>query len=131
MDSESMVRVVGDLVADPPVVVGNETSLRWAARQLEMGGACAAIVGHTRRVDGIISEHDLSEAIAGGVDVDATPVHVAMTPYFASLETTTPIEEAKRAAREGRFHYVAVSSHGEVVGLLTSEDILRIPHPGP
>ena len=89
MGSESVVHVVGDLVSGRPVVVGSETSLRWAARQLEMGDACAAVVGHTRRVDGIISEHDLSEALARGVDVDATPVHVAMTPYFASLDAST------------------------------------------
>ena len=57
MGSESVVHVVGDLVSGRPVVVGSETSLRWAARQLEMGDACAAVVGHTRRVDGIISDY--------------------------------------------------------------------------
>jgi CBS domain-containing protein len=128
MSDGTTVRVVGDLVTSPPVVVGTETSLRWAARQLEMGGARAAVVGHTRRVAGLISDHDLSEAIARGDDVDATPVHVAMTPYFASVEATTTIEEAKQAASEGQFHYVAVSAHGEVVGLLSSEEILRVPH---
>jgi CBS domain-containing protein len=128
MSNDARVRVVGDLVTSRPVVVGTETSLRWAARQLEMGGASAAVVGHTRRVAGVITEHDLAEAIARGDDVDATPVHVAMTPYFASVDATTTIEEAKEAARAGQFHFVAVSSEGEVVGLLSSEEILRVPH---
>jgi signal-transduction protein with cAMP-binding, CBS, and nucleotidyltransferase domain len=126
MPDDTMTATVADLVTGRPVVVPAETSLRWVARQLGTGRATAAIVGHTRFVAGVISEHDLAEAVARGNDVDATPAEAAMTPYFASVEATASIEEAKEAIRRTGSHHLAVTSGPEVIGLLASEDVLRL-----
>lgn len=128
-DRDGDRREVATLVSGPPVVVGREGSLRAAARQLELAGAGAAVVGHTRRVEGVISEHHVAEAVARGRDLDATPVEAYMTPYFSSVEVTATIEEAKQEIRQGEAHFLAATVDGQVVGLLSAEDVLRIPSP--
>jgi signal-transduction protein with cAMP-binding, CBS, and nucleotidyltransferase domain len=126
-ESRERERRVGDVVTTPPVVVGEETCLRLALRQLEEVGAPAAVVGHTRNVAGIVSEHDLARALADDMDLDATPVHAVMTPYFASLEASSTVAAAQQVARSRPTHVLAVTDGGTVVGLLTTEDILREP----
>lgn len=125
MDDEE-TQDIGSLVLGPPVVVGREGSMRAAARQLEGAGVGAALVGQTRRVEGIISEHHIADALARGLDLDATPVHSFMTPYLSSVDTTTTIDEAKRRVRHIDAHFLGVTAHGEVVGLLSAEDVLRV-----
>lgn len=122
-------REVATLVSGPPVVVGREGSLRATARQLDLAGAGAALVGHTHQVEGVISEHHVAEAVAWGRDLDATPVGSFMTPYFTSAEVTDTIEQAKARIRDGEAHFLAVTEDDRVVGLLTAEDVLRIPSP--
>ena len=125
--SRARERRVEDLVSGPPVVVGEDTSLRLALCQLEEVGAPAAVVGHTRHVAGIVSEHDLAQALAHDMDLDATPVHAVMTPYFASLEASSTVAAAQRVARSRPMHVLAITDDGTVVGLVTTEDILREP----
>ncbi|QYG93542.1 CBS domain-containing protein [Iamia sp. SCSIO 61187] len=126
-ESRDTERRVGDLVTAPPVVVGEDTCLRLALLQLEEVGAPAAVVGHTRNVAGIVSEHDLARALAHDMDLDATPVHAVMTPYFASLEASSTVEAAQRVARSRPMHVLAVTDDGTVVGLVTTEAVLREP----
>lgn len=126
-ESRERERHVGDLVAAPPVVVGEDTCLRLALLQLEEVGAPAAVVGHTRNVAGIVSEHDLARALAQDMDLDATPVHAVMTPYFASLEASSTVEAAQEVARSRPMHVLAVTDDGTVVGLVTTEEVLREP----
>lgn len=114
------------LVTGPPVVVGRESSLRVAAQELELAEVGAAVVGHTRRVDGVLSEHHVADAVARGLDVDATPVGAVMTPYFSSLEATATIDEAKHRVRHLDAHFLAVMAEGRVVGLLSAEEVLRV-----
>jgi signal-transduction protein with cAMP-binding, CBS, and nucleotidyltransferase domain len=118
---------VRDLVTAPPVVVGRESSLRSAAQQLARAGQGAAVVGQTRRVDGVLCEHALVGAVARGLDVDATPVDAVMTPHFASLDAATPIDEAQQEVRAVDVHFVAVTAAARVVGLLSVEEVLRVP----
>lgn len=126
--SSEMARRVEDLVTAPPVVVGEDTSLRLALCQLEEADAPAAVVGHTRHVAGIVSEHDLAQALAHDMDPDATPVHAVMTPYFASLEASSSVAAAQSVARSRPSHVLAVTDEdGTVVGVVTAEDVLREP----
>lgn len=118
---------VRDLVTAPPVVIGRESSLRTAAQQLARAGQGAAVVGQTRRVDGVLCDHALVGAVARGLDVDATPVHAVMTPHFASLDATTSIDEAQEEVREVAAHFLAVTAGPRVVGLLSAEEVLRVP----
>lgn len=120
---------IGTLVTGPLVVVGREGSLRAAVHQLEVAGVGAAVVGHTRRVEGVIAEHNIAEAVARDRDLDATPVHSFMTPYLSSVDTKTTIDEAKRRVRHVDAHFLAVTAQGRVVGLLSAEEVLRVPSP--
>lgn len=124
-ESRERGRCIVDLVAAPPVVVGEDTCLRLALRQLEEVGVPAAVVGHTRNVAGIVTEHDLARALAHDMDLDATPVHAVMTPYFATVEASSTVEAAQRVARRRSVPVLAVTDDGTVVGLVTTEEILR------
>lgn len=120
-------RDVGSLVEGPLVVVGREGSLLSAAHQMAAADVSAAVVGHTRWLEGVITEHHIADAVARGLDLDATPVGSFMTPYLSSVDATTPIDAAKRRVRDITGHFLAVTRHGQVVGLLTAEQVLRVP----
>ena len=122
---------VRDLITGAPLVIGRESSLRAAAQVLEAAGEAAAVVGQTRRVDGVFSEHSVVEAVARGFELDATPVQALMTPYFASIDGGTDLEEAKQRVRSGDAHFVAITDEGQVIGLLSAEEVLRVPSPAP
>ncbi len=122
---------VRDLVTSPPVVIGRETSLRAAAQQLERSGRGAAVVGQTRWVDGVLSEHSVVEAVARGLDVDATPADAVMTPHFSSVEADAGVEQAQQRVRDGESHFLAVTAEGVVIGLLSAEEVLRVPSGAP
>jgi signal-transduction protein with cAMP-binding, CBS, and nucleotidyltransferase domain len=63
--------------------------------------------------------------MAREMDPDATPVHAVMTPYFASVDASCTVDVAMRAARSCPAHVLAVTDGGEVVGLVTAEEVLR------
>ena len=49
-----------------------------------------------------------------------------MTPRVYSVDEATPVSEAARMMREAHIHRVLVTSHGRVVGIVTTSDLLAL-----
>ncbi|MGA9521851.1 MAG: CBS domain-containing protein [Myxococcaceae bacterium] len=76
---------------------------------------------------GILSERDLCIAkIAHGIDPTDIAVGEVMIRDIYTVEPDTPIEEAALAMVEGRFGSSVVLSRGEVAGIFTTTDALRV-----
>ncbi len=79
------------------------------------------------RLVGIVSERDLCIAkVAHGIDPTDIGVGEVMTRDIYTVEPDTPLEEAARAMVEGRFDSSVVLSRGEVAGIFTTTDALRV-----
>jgi CBS domain-containing protein len=91
--------------------------MRWHAI-----GALPVFDGH--RLVGIITERDLTAAIADGVDPATTPVGSYMTPAPAVLGPESELGEAARAMLELGVRHVPIVDHGRLVGVLSIRDLL-------
>jgi CBS domain-containing protein len=49
-----------------------------------------------------------------------------MTPRVHSVDAGTPVSDAARMMREAHIHRVLVTSHGKVVGIVTTSDLLGL-----
>ncbi len=82
--------------------------------------------GHLRLVVGDPGEHPIGvvhvrDTLTRSTDTTARDL---MRPVL-TLTADTPIHEALRAMREGRNHLALVKTHGELLGLVTMQDVLN------
>jgi len=107
------------------VVATQDTSLAEAARLLagvETSGL--PIIDAAGQVVGIVTESDLLEALLSPEAVE-TPIHELMTTHVVTVDEFTPADNVIRLLRERRFHHLPVTRQGQVVGLITPQDVIR------
>ncbi len=83
-------RVVADVALGETVVLSPDASIGDAARALLVHGCGAVLIGGT---DAILTEHDITRAVAHGREHDAPAVLVA-TPHPLAVHCHTTIVEA-------------------------------------
>ncbi len=149
----TLVKTTGDVVADvmsaDVVCVSPELTIRDLLQVfLERGISGAPVVEDGKPV-GVVSKTDVVRVLqhrtephtvdvvgrtgahyaidlSGTPDIDGARVVDVMTPFTLSLSDETPLERAAAVmAYEGIHRVPVVSSSDEVVGLLTSIDVLR------
>jgi len=107
------------------VIVSPETSLAEAARLLSQGEISGLpVVDAEGQVVGIVTETDLLNALLGSTAVE-TLIRTLMTESVVTVDEFTPADTVIRLLREKRFHHLPVMRQGEVVGLITPQDVIR------
>jgi CBS domain-containing protein len=91
--------------------------MRWHAI-----GALPVFDGH--RLVGIITERDLTAAVADGVDPETTSVGNYMTAAPAVLGPNSELGEAARAMLELGVRHVPIVDHGRLLAVLSIRDLL-------
>jgi CBS domain-containing protein len=124
---------VGAVARRPPVAVSPETTLQAVARLLADESVGAVVV---RRVHpagspaddaiGIVSERDISRAVADGLDPTRTRAVDVMTTELAHAEPDDTILRvaARMIANEVR-HLPVITKSGELIGVISERDVLR------
>ncbi len=108
------------------LIVGPATTLRVAAERMAKRAVGAAVV-----IDpdgpgpGILTEREIVTAVGAGIDPELATVdqHVTSRPFFATPEWS--LEDAASLMASGGFRHLLVVEGGELVGILSSRDILR------
>jgi CBS domain-containing protein len=97
-----------------------------AVREMNEKGVGALLVMDGRRPSGIFTERDVLRRI---VDADQDPVDVrvgaVMTAHPMTIRSNCRIDEAMSLMTEQRFRHLPVVDDGEVVGMLSSGDLMR------
>jgi CBS domain-containing protein len=107
--------------------VGPGHTLRDAARLMADRRVGAAVVMDPDGMGpGIITERDLMNAIAGGKDPGAERVADHLTSDIVFAAPDWSLEEAAVAMVRGSFRHLIVCEGGEVVGVLSVRDIVRV-----
>ncbi len=84
------------------------------------GGISAVpVVGDDGQVLGILTASDLVEEYA-----PRESVRSAMTPAVAPVKPTTTLADAAAQMRERQIHHLVVEDQGELVGIVTTFDML-------
>jgi CBS domain-containing protein len=114
-------------MTDAIVTVGPSHSLRDAARLMAQRNVGAAVVNDPEQPGpGILTERDLLMSIGAGQDPDTERVcdHLTSDIVFAAPDWS--LEEAAAAMVKGGFRHLIVTDRGEIAGILSVRDIVRV-----
>ncbi len=109
------------------LTVGPTHTLRHAARQMAARRVGAAVVLDPERDGpGILTERDVLDAVARDQDPDTELCQDHLTPDAVVATPDWPLEDAAAAMLAGGFRHLVVCDGGEVVGVLSVRDLLRV-----
>jgi CBS domain-containing protein len=109
-----------DLLTVEPEVTLTEVAKRMVAKDVG-----AVLVYDGGRLSGILTERDVLRAVADGID-ESTLVRDRMTPNPETLDAGDTTEHAAVLMIHGGFRHLPVMEAGEVVGVLSIRDLMRV-----
>jgi CBS domain-containing protein len=109
-----------NLLTVEPHVALTEVAQRMVSRDVG-----AVLVFEGGRLIGILTERDVLRAVAGGLD-EATVVADWMTRDPDTLDSDETTRQAATLMIHGGFRHLPVMEGGEVVGMLSIRDLMRV-----
>lgn len=109
-----------DLLTVDPTTPLTEVAKRMVAKDVG-----AVLVFEEDRLAGILTERDVLRAVAGGIGPETlVRDHMTANPETLGAEDTT--EHAAVLMIHGGFRHLPVVEEGDVVGMLSIRDLMRI-----
>src|SRR3989338_1055139 len=88
---------------------------------------CLVIEGKNKKVLGIITERDiLKKAVAKGKKLSTLEVSSIMTDKVKSVDINSPVLYLMKLMEKGRFRDTPITKGGKLVGIITSQDIIKM-----
>jgi CBS domain-containing protein len=118
---------VRDAMSKAVLVVGPEHTIRQAATQMSNRKIGSAVVHDPDSSGiGILTERDILYAIGRGLDPDTERArdHLTWDVVYAGPDWT--IEDAATAMVRNNFRHLVVLDDGEVLGVISVRDVLRV-----
>jgi CBS domain-containing protein len=122
---------VSDLARHELFTAQAEETLDEAADRMSWHQVGALPVFDGQRLVGIITERDLTEAVAEGADPAATPVSDYMTPAPEVLGPDSELADAAHTMLQLGVRHLPVMQGGRLVGVLSMRDVLGADAGGP
>jgi CBS domain-containing protein len=113
----------------PPVTsVEQNDHLAAAAYLMKRANATALIVtqAQTGRPIGIITDADVSRAVADGKNPNDVRIYELMTANPTVVKTTTSIRDAAKVMTSKRFRHLPVIGDAGLVGIVDITDVCRV-----
>jgi CBS domain-containing protein len=118
---------ISTVIGDEPIVIASDTTLREAARRLSDAGVGLIVVGSTADVEGVVSERDIVEAVAGGVDLDTTTVADVETKDHLDWATAdSTIAEVADEMMRDYVRHILVTNGPKLIGVVSMRDVLAL-----
>ncbi len=106
------------------VTVQADERLDVAAARMQDSQVRSLVVMDGDRLGGILTEHDLTRAVAEGADVDVATAVEYMTDDPVTVSLDTDVHEAARMMLEFDFRHLPVTEAGAVVGMVSLRDLV-------
>jgi CBS domain-containing protein len=119
------VRTVGDLMTSDVLTVAPEDTIGETAEKMVDLGVSSAVVSDYGRLIGIVTERDLTRAVAGRIHTSEARVREWMTPDPVTLPKDAPAEEAARIMLEQRFRHIPIVEDEHTIGIISIRDVAR------
>ena len=118
---------VKDAMSTTVLSIGPAHTLRKAATLMSARRVGAAVVADPdAQGHGIITERDIMDSIGSGKDPDVERVASHLTKDLVFATPSWSIQEAADAMVRGGFRHLIVLDAGEVVGVLSVRDVVRV-----
>jgi CBS domain-containing protein len=116
---------VADVMHPPVTAVNQNDHVAAAAYLMKRAGATALIVTreHAGKPVGIITEADISHAVADGKNPDDVRIYQLMTADPTVVSTTASIRDAAKVMTSGRFRHLPVMGDAGLVGIVDITDV--------
>jgi CBS domain-containing protein len=119
--------LVSEGMSENVLTIGPGHSLREAAAAMWARQVGAAVVHDPEAPGpGVITERDVLEAVAGGLDPDAESVADHLTGNLTFARGDWSLEHAAATMVSGGFRHLVVVDGSDVVGVLSMRDIVRV-----
>ena len=118
---------VADIMRPPVTTVEQNDHVGAAAYLMKRADATALIVtqAQTGQPIGIITEADISHAVADGKNPNDVRIYQLMTARPTVVSTTTSIRDAAEVMTSGRFRHLPVMGDAGLVGIVDITDVCR------
>jgi CBS domain-containing protein len=117
---------VNMIYRDEVFSITESESLEEAARRMRANGVGSLVVMDDRRCVGIITERDLTRAIAEGEDIHRARVSGYMSIRPIVVTPDTGIREAAAEMLETEVRHLPVGIGGELIGMVSLRDLLNV-----
>jgi CBS domain-containing protein len=118
---------VRDAMSKAVLTVGPSHTLRQAAELMSSRRTGSAIVLDPDGAGvGIVTERDILDALAAGLDpdVEQTATHITWDVVYAGPSWT--LDDAAAAMLRGGFRHLVVMEGDEVLGVISVRDVVRV-----
>ena len=118
---------VADVMHPPVTMVDQNDHVAAAAYLMKRADATALIVtqAHTGEPIGIITEADISHAVADGKNPNDVRIYQLMTGSPTVVSTTASIRDAAKVMTSRRFRHLPVMGDTGLVGIVDITDVCR------
>jgi CBS domain-containing protein len=125
--SAPLPATVADIMRPPVTTVNQNDHVGAAAYLMKRADATALIVTkvQTGQPIGIITEADISHAVADGKNPNDVRIYQQMTARPTVVNTTTSIRDAAEVMARGRFRHLPVIGDAGLVGIVDITDVCR------
>ncbi len=124
-DFNSSSITVKDIMAKALISVNPATTALQIAKMMEQGGIGAVLVKENENLVGIVTDRDFATKIAANnLPLDTTADKMMSSPLI-KINHDDPISAAAEMMSDKKIRKLAVSDNGEIVGLITSTDLVN------
>lgn len=113
---------IGTIASKYVISVETKATLRTVVEHLINGGVSLVVVDDSGSVAGVVSEHDVLQAIHDGADIDEIWAADIMSTDVTTAEPDQTIAEAARLMLDNQLRHLLVI--GEEGGVVSIRDVL-------
>ena len=124
-DFDNSLILVKDIMSKAIISVNVETTVFQIAKMMEQGGIGAILVKKDGHLSGIITDRDFATKVASNSLSFDTPVEKVMSSPLITINYNESISAAAERMASKKIRKLAVTDNGNVVGLVTSTDLVN------
>tara|TARA_B100002049_G_scaffold163853_1_gene122824 strand:- start:1397 stop:1795 length:399 start_codon:yes stop_codon:yes gene_type:complete len=124
-DFDNSLILVKDIMSKAIISVNVETTVFQIAKMMEQGGIGAILVKKDGHLSGIITDRDFATKVASNSLSFDTPVEKVMSSPLITINYDESISAAAERMTSKKIRKLAVTDNGNVVGLVTSTDLVN------
>ena len=117
---------VGDIMTRELVSVKPDTKINDCARSMAKKNVGMVLVKDKERLKGVLTEKDIIWALTKKHDLSNVRAKDIMLRKITTIKPSRDIYEALVRMKNGKLRWLPVTVKGNVIGILTIKDILRI-----
>ena len=121
---------IDSIMTSPPVTASADEHLDEVIRRMHDHRVGSVLVTKGPELAGIVTERDVLRLRVDGID-GTTPVGEVMTSPVDAIERGLSLQDALATMRERGYRHMPVTAVGEVLGVVSLRDLMRVAQIGP